>query len=321
MPKAIQALRELLQSPHPHDYLSALGALAPMPHPDLMPLVRPMLANENLRARALALAIWSRCRLTEEREAIGIIDRALGDPAHAVRAAALEAAARLPFAGMPLLDWLSRAMKDIDYRVRAAGRACAKAFVPTTPEAWTEALSFRLSDFELQELLVSELSATELEEKPAMLRRALSLHLKRAREKLLILENFSAPGEDGAPALQLLKKVLREESRRHLTLVLHILGCLDQSRQMCLIRAGLASQNRQLWAQAMESALQFRKEGAVFRELAVLFEAEREGAPLKGEPPGGKRALDAWLDWCQKHGSEWLAECARHCVGNPGFAT
>jgi hypothetical protein len=71
----------------------------------------------------------------------------------------------------------------------------------------------------------------------------------------------------------------------------------------------------------MESALQFRKEGHLFRELAVLYEAEREGVALAGEPPGGKRVPGVWLEWCQEYGSGWLAECARYCLGNGRFAT
>jgi len=90
---------------------------------------------------------------------------------------------------------------------------------------------------------------------------------------------------------------------------------------MSYIRAGLASQNRQLWAQALESALQLRREAHVFRELAVLFEAEREGVALPGEPPGGRQAFATWLTWCQEHGSDWLAECARYCLDNKRFAS
>jgi hypothetical protein len=217
---------------------------------------------------------------------------------------------------MPVLDWLSRAMQDLDYRVRAAGREHAKSFMPRLPEAWIESLSERESDFELQTVMLSELSTSDVDNRADILRRVCDRHLRLARDKLLILQDLSGPGELGDPSLLLLKQVLREESRRHLDIVLHSLGCLDQSRQMSHIRAGLASPNRQLWAQAMESALQFRKEGHVFRELAILFEAEREGVALAGEPPTGKGALTGALAWCEKCGSAWLAECARHCLGN-----
>ncbi len=319
--RSLEVLQELLESSQPADYLSALGALATMPHPDLMPLVRPMLAYENARARALALAIWSRCSQTAAGEALAIIDRALSDPSHQVRSAAIRAAATLRSADMPVLDWLSRAVQDTDYRVRATARECAKSFMPPAPEAWIDALSRRESDFELQTVMISELSASDMDNKANMLRQVSAKHLHHARDKLLILQNISTLDAVTEPAMQLLMRVLREEARRHLDSVLHILGCLDQSRQMSYIRAGLASQSRQLWAQAMESALQFRKEGHVFRELAVLFEAEREGVALGGEPPGGKREPDAWLKWCQEYGSEWLAECARYCLGNGRFAT
>lgn len=113
-----------------------------------------------------------------------------------------------------------------------------------------------------------------------------------------------------------MQQVLREEARRHLDTVLHIMGSLDQSKQMSYIRAGLASRDKRLWAQALESAMQMKKEGRLFRELASLYEAEREGAPLPGEPPGGRAGLLAWLEWCQKHGSDWLADCALNCRQN-----
>jgi len=95
---------------------------------------------------------------------------------------------------------------------------------------------------------------------------------------------------------------------------------MDQSRQMSYIRAGLASGDRHLWAQAMETAIQHKKEGRLFRELAILYEAERDGADLGGAPPGGKMALTTWLAWCQEYGSAWLAECARYCHGSKRFA-
>lgn len=90
---------------------------------------------------------------------------------------------------------------------------------------------------------------------------------------------------------------------------------------MSYIRAGLASRDRRLWAQSIETAMQLKKNGPLFRTLAVLYEAEREGALLGGEPPGGKAALSTWLEWCQEFGSEWLAECARYCLGSKGLAS
>jgi hypothetical protein len=284
-----------------------------------MPFVLPMLVYENAKARALAMAVWCRCSPAEADDAVEIIDWALSDPSHSVRTAAVRAAASLSFADMPVLDWLSRAVQDTDYRVRATGRECAKTFMPQCQEAWIDTLSQRESNFELQTVMISELSASDIDDKAGILHQVCTWHLRRARDKLLVLQNLSALDKLSEPAL-LLKQALREESRRHLDLVLHILGCLDPSRQMSYIRAGLASQNRQLWAQAMESALQLRQDGHVFRELAVLYEAEREGVALAGDPPGGKQALMASLEWCAKYGSEWLAECARYCLGHNRYA-
>jgi len=320
-PKARETLRALLQSLHPDDRLAALGALAAMPHEDLLPLVRPILFDENAKERAFALEIWSRCPHTTVDEALEIIDRAQASRSHLVRAAAIRAAARLPFTDMPILDWLSHALHDTDYRVRGAGQECAKVFMPKHRDAWVKTLVQRGTDFDLQAVMIEELSATGTNSKTRILKEVSAWHVGHARNKLLIREHLTELGIRDAPELLLLTQVLREEARRHMDIVLHILGCLDQGRQMSCIRAGLASGDRHLWAQAMETAIQHKQEGGLFRELAILYEAEREGADLGGEPPGGKRALTAWLAWCQQYGSEWLAECARYCDGNKRVAS
>lgn len=310
--RARDVLQTLLASTHPADYLPALDGLASMPYPELAPQVRPMLVCEHVRARALALDIWSHAPHNTADEAVEIIDWSLADAAYEVRAAAIQAAARLPFAGMPMLDWLSRAMQDTDYRVRAAGRRHASRFVPQSGDAWRAALDTRQADFELQAVLIQALAASDLDHRDSLLRQAADGHVRQARDKLLILQGLSGAGGAEPAARLLLKQVLREESRRHLDLVLDILGCLDPSQSMHCVRAGLASRDRQLWAQAMESALQFRKENGMIRELARLFEAQRAGTPLTGKPPGGSRAPSVWRAWCQQHGSAWLAECARY---------
>lgn len=312
-PAARAVLETLLASPEPGDYLAALGALAAMPHEELLPSVLPLLVYEDGRARALALNIWSRCPLASRDEAVEILDWLMGDSAYRVRAAAIRAAANLPFQDMPVLDWLSRALRDTDYRVRAAGSETAAHFMPKYREAWVKALSQRETDFQLQGVLISHLAASDIESKVSILRQVTERHVRHARDKLLILQNLTQPEGLACPQVAFMQQVLREEARRHLDMVLHILGSLDQSKQMSYIRAGLASRDKRLWAQALESAMQMKKEGRLFRELALLYEAEREGAPLPGEPPGGRSGLLAWLAWCQEHGSDWLAECANNC--------
>jgi len=319
--KARETLQALLQSQHQDNRLAALGALAAMPHEDLLPLIRPMLFDEHAKVRAFALEIWSSCSHTVVDDAPEIINRAQASPSHLVRAAAIRAAARLPFPDMPVLDWLSHALRDADYRVRGAGQECAKAFMPKHRDAWIRALEQHGTDFDLQSVMIAELAASGIKSKPGILKPVSDWHVGHARKKLLIREHLTESGMGDSPELLLLMQVLREEARRHLDVVLHILGCMDQGRQMSYIRAGLASGDRHLWAQAMETAIQHKTEGRLFRELAILYEAERDGADLGGEPPGGKMALTTWLEWCQEYGSEWLAECARYCHGNKRFAS
>lgn len=314
-------LQKLLASDQAGDYLAALGALAAMPHESLLPFIRPMLANESARARGLALKIWSRCPQDAMDETVKILDAARRDPSHEVRSGGIRAAALLQAANCPALDWLSSALRDPDYRVRHAARECARSFLPKHREAWVKALTERETDFEFLKVMISELSASDIESRVNILRQLSERHVRHARDKLVIMENISHTAHASRQEFQLLKQVLREEARRHLDVVLDILGCLDLSRQMSYIRAGLASRDKHLWAQALESAMQLKKEGRLFRELAVLFEAERESAPMEGEPPGGRGALAVWLEWCQVHGSEWLAECARYCLENKRFAS
>lgn len=320
-PKALATLEVLLQSLHTEDRLAAIGALAAMPHEDLLPLIRPMLLDENVKIRTFALNIWSRCPLSGEEEASDIIDNALSSPSPKVRLAAIEAASRLPFSEMLLLNWLSHILRDRDSQVRGAGQECASAFMPKDHDAWASALALRGNDFDLQTVMISQLAASSIESKTSILRHVMAWHVRHARDKLLIREGITHCGMEAASELLLLMQVLREEAKRHLECVLHILGCLDQGQQMSCIRAGLGSRDRHLWAQTMESALQHQKEGRLFNELAILYEAEREGSSLGKAPPGGKRALKIWLAWCQEYGSDWLAECARYCLGNKRLAT
>ena len=313
--KAREVLEGLLASAHPGDTLAALDALTAMPHEDLLPAILPLLAHEDARARMLAIKIWSRFPQSKVEGALKILDRAMRDPSPLVRATAIRAAAALKIPGLPSsLDWLGSAQRDADPRVRLAARECARSFLPTNREDWVEALAQRDTDFGLQNLMILELAASDLESRASILRQVSERHIQLARDKLTIMENLAPPIESSGQAFQLLQKVLQEEAGRHLDTVLHILGCLDQSPQMSCIRAGLASRDKQLWAQALESAMQFKKAGRLFRELANLFEAQREGSALGGEPPGGKGEFTAWLQWCQENGSVWLAECASYCL-------
>lgn len=319
-PSALKTLKTLLQSAQIEERLAALGALVTMPHEDLLPWVRPMLGDDNAKVRTYALNIWSQCASSEE-QATDIIENALNSAHSMVRCAAIASAARLPFAEVRPFDWLSRALRDMDYRVRSAGRECAKAFMPTDRDAWINALAVERTDFDLQNVMISELAASSIESKHVILRQATNRHIRQARDKLQIRESLAQLNMPEVAELLLLMQVLREEARRHLDIVLHILGSLDQGQQMNYIRAGLSSRDRHLWAQTMESAMQHKQEGRLFHELALLYEVAREGAFLGKEPPGGKRALRTWLVWCQEHGSEWLAQCAGYCLSNKRLAT
>jgi hypothetical protein len=311
-PLARATLEDLLQAPEQDAQLAALGALAAMPHADLLPLVRPFLRSEQARLRAFALTIWSRCSHLALDEAVSMIDAALACPAYGVRVAAIRAAAHLSFADLPGLAWLSRALRDEDHRVRAAARACAAAFMPAHTRAWGAALAQHGRDFDLQQVMIPALAASDIRGKDELLDQQRDWHVRHARDALLIRDRIAASGKQAAPEWTFLMLVLREEALRHLDSVLQILGNTGQGAEISAIRAGLLSEDRHLWAQTMESALQHKRHGALFHELALLFEAAREGVALRGAAPG-KQGFSDWLAWCETHGSDWLGESARHC--------
>lgn len=314
--KARDVLQSLLASDNSSHYLAALGVLSVKPLPEYFSSVQHLLHSKNQQARALSLNIWLQDSQVAMHEAINIINTAMEDESHIVRTSAIQNAARLSLSipDMPFMYWLTRALRDIDYRVREAGLKSAKNFMPVTTSSWEDELQQQQNNFELQQVMLSELSTSEVEHKDVLLRNSISGHLKRAKNKLMILHEFANHKLEKDSALVLFKLALREDIRRHLTMVLHILGCLDKSKQMSFIRAGLLSDNRQLWAQSMEMAFQIKKESNVFRELSRLYEAEREGVRLKGDVPGGSNSVRAWLNWCRTYGSEWLADCASYCL-------
>ena len=314
-PMARATLEALLQSADPDAQLAALGALAAMPHADLLPLICPMLCSEQARMRAFALDIWSRCAHAASDDARAMIDDALASPSALVRVAAIRAAAHRLSDDLAGLDRLSRALRDQDHRVRLAAQNCAKRFMPKHAEAWAAALEHYGSDFDLQQVMIPALAASGVKRKVAILNQHTAWHVRHARQTLLIRDCIAESGDQDAPQWAFLMQVLREEARRHLDNVLYILGSLGQEREMSCIRAGLSSQDRHLWAQTMELAMQHKQHSPLFYELAILYEAERDGVALSGVLPGGKAALRNGLAWCQTHGSEWLAESVRYSLG------
>lgn len=320
-PMARATLEALLQSGEPDAQLAALGALAAMPHGDLLPLIRPMLFSEQARMRAFALDIWSRCPHAGGDDTRAIIDDALASPSCLVRAAAIRAAAHLPSADLSGLDRLSRALRDQDHRVRLAAQTCASAFMPKHADAWAAALEHYGSDFDLQQVMIAALAASGVKRKASILNQHTAWHVGHARKTLLIRDCIAESGDQDAPQWAFLMQVLREEARRHLDSVLYILCSLGQGREMSYIRGGLSSEDRRLWAQTMESAMQHKQHSHLFYELAILYEAERDGVALSGVLPGGKAALRDGLAWCQAYGSEWLAESVRYSLGDKKGAT
>src|SRR4030067_745604 len=121
---------------------------------------------------------------------------------------------------MPVLDWLSHALRDADARVRRAGQECAKAFMPKHRDAWIRALEQRGTDFDLQSVMIVELAASDIERKPSILKPVSDWHVGHARKKLVIREHLTELGMQDSPELLLLMQVLREGARRHLGVVL-----------------------------------------------------------------------------------------------------
>jgi len=90
---------------------------------------------------------------------------------------------------------------------------------------------------------------------------------------------------------------------------LDILALLDEARMAQAIGAALASRDRRLRAQAVES-LRHIENNPLVEWLLPLIDAEHDGARWDHPAPQTLRDINELIAWCAQQGGQWLRQCA-----------
>jgi hypothetical protein len=277
---------------------------------DRLPRLREFIdtAEESVRLAAVrALGVLA-------REAGLDIDPTLSglmqDPSAMVRVAVLTA---LPAARDPglRLSLLAQALDDPDYRVRAAASAPTPDLMPPDEAGWRTALHHYFNNFAMQSLICHALARSELPAWRTLLVETAARHADSAREKHELQQALPSVRD---PSVQdsdfmFLSTVLAEEVQRHVTQILGVMVLLDESEASRVIQAGLASRDRCLRAQALES-VRHLEHAAIFHRLLPLMEGEHNPEMTQAIQNWAERSWNEILAWCEQEGSQWLAQCA-----------
>jgi len=190
--------------------------------------------------------------------------------------------------------------------VRRAAQICADACMPEGAAAYENALTTYADQFVLQTQLCTHLAASSLEEKDALLVGVAQRHLHAAYDKKALALQLQYAT---SPELQFLHLLLKEDMQQHLDLILEILCLRDRSPVMLSVQAALKSENRRLRAQALES-FHNAADAKWMLGLCAFLESELDNAPLQHRSPGLPVSAVETLEWCARHGSAWLRQCA-----------
>jgi hypothetical protein len=309
--RAREALLAMLSGGVAAEVLAALAAIRALPEPTLLQPVRALTQAADRRIRSAAVVRFGTlCRHAGE-DCRAALEQALNDPEPVVRTAAIEAATALP-AAADRLGLLARALQDRDLAVRQAAFAHAAGCMPLTEEEYRLALATYFDHFGMQSLLCRCLTHSDLAARRELLTESGRQHMARAYDKKTVAALLQRlppqPSADphGAPLLAL---VLAEDIQRHVGLVLEILESLDEGQSVRAVRAALASRDRRLRAQAVES-VRHSNNDALLRLLLPLLEAEYDGAAWRHPLQHALATLEDVRAWCVCEGSAWLRECA-----------
>ena len=309
----LRAIQEWLVHANPR--LRAAAARAcfavqdPALHENAERVLRTMLDAEMPGAITAALSVVQGLQLSSQSDAVRTL---LQHPDAGVRAAAIAAAGVIGDASERLVR-LACALQDEDVTVRRAAQRHAAALMPATEAEYAAALDAYFSHFCMQALLASCLAQSDLAQRKALLLAIAQRHLQRAWDKksvaLQAVSLAQRASAQQAHETNFLRLVLNEEVQRHIAFALDILALLDEARMARSISAALASRDRRLRAQALES-LRHIENNALVEWLLPLIDAEHDGAKWEHSPPEAPRDINELIAWCGRQGGQWL----RHCV-------
>lgn len=284
--------------------ISALNALEALADTRYLQQAEALRDAPNSAVRAAAL----RCCVVMSVDAAqrcALLQQAAQAKAGVVRAAAAQMLGHLA-AAETRLALLQDFLRDPEFSVRRAAQTAVDACMPQTAQDFTQALNTYADQFALQIQLCSHLADTSLAEKDGLLIAVAQRHLSKAYDKkTLALQCQSAPSAE----MRFLQVLLKEDVQQHVDIILEILCLRDRSPVMLSVQAALQSENRRLRAQALESLHNAAHEKWML-DLCAFLESELDHAPLLHHSPDLPRSSAETLQWCARHGSAWLRQCA-----------
>jgi len=336
--------RRCLDAEDPHLRSTALTVLAERGDTDALRAIQAWLAHANPRLRAAAaracfavqdpalhenaeralrtmldaempgtiIAALSVVRGLQLSSQSGAVRTLLQHPDAGVRAAAIAAAGAIGDASERLIR-LASALQDEDAAVRRAAQRHAATLMPATEAEYATAFDAYFSHFRMQALLASCLAQSDLAQRKTLLLAMAQRRLQCAWDKksvalqaVSLAHRTSANQADEANFLRL---ALNEEVQRHIAFALDILALLDEAQMARAISAALASRDRRLRAQALES-LRHIENNPLVEWLLPLIESEQDGARWEHPAPEAPRDINELIAWCGRQGGLWLRQCA-----------
>ncbi len=295
-------LDALLVANNPAALLAGLSVVSAMRDATPSERVYALLQADDARVRAAAVKCWGTLAAAAPDETPTALERAMADAAPIVRAAVMQAASAHPVPN-GRLSLIARGLDDPDPMVRRAAVDGAPPAMPATAAGYRDAFARYFAHFEMQVLLSQHLAHSDLPERQALLTLNAEQHVGAAEEKRALRDALAhAQREEISEARELLMLVLAEESERHVDHALSVLDQLDERHVVHAIRAALASRDRRLRAQALESLRHLENSALLKRLIAYLDESISDL---------GGATIDYILEYCERKGSEWLKYCAR----------
>lgn len=299
---AHRVIVDMLESADDDEKLAALPVAQLACRSEDESVLRALMANPLCRIRAAAVTAWAAYCLRSGIDSRTELERALKDDAAVVREAAIAAAV-----GTADAEWrlgmLAAALDDPDVGVRKVAHENAQAAMPTTLDGYADVLNQYRAEFSAHGEICRCIAAAELPAADSLLLREGFEQARLATRKHLASRKLAA--QPITHELALIALALREECHRHIESALEILQLLGEVEGVHAIRTALASGNRRLRAQAIES-LHYLDNTALVRELLPLLEAHEE---VVADPPRRGESVETILQQCWPNASAWLRQC------------
>lgn len=296
-----EAIVTMLNSVDARAILSALDVADALSEAE--PLLERLLGHADPAIRAHALVAYCHSASARGCDCAQFVMRALDDSATEVRTAALMAGVALG-STTTRLGLLARSLSDPSGSVRRAAAEGAARLMPQTIEDFDGQLCAWRNDFEMHAVLCECLDRSSFAARDELLYREAAEHVRRAKLKRSARSRLATQAH--SPELELALLALQEEAARHVDATLAILQALGEREAMAAVRAALASGNRKLRAQAMESLSLLRHRSVIKDLLPVLDETDLRPDSARH---GAASELEDIANTCVPVSSAWLREC------------